>query len=361
MTALSLKVSPIKNLEWLFHILLWSFVISERWINHYPRADNFFLYGVYQTLILLVTFIVPIYLNAFILIPRFLKTRQWLTYGFVLVGMILLANVGRALITVLYFHFSNFDYNFSTEFSKWGGFRDFVSLEKFVFSPTSLILLISFAYRLIKDWIINEDVKSKLVSEKIAMELAFLKAQIDPHFLFNTLNNLYALSLEERAQKTSDAITKMGALMRYNLHDAQAERILLIKEMEYLEQYIELQKLRIVEDARANINHELQLENVTTEKIAPMILLPFIENAFKYGVSAVQDTFIEISLTLDNGILKLHVANTIREEAKVDQGGIGLKNVRNRLELIYPQRHTLSYLKEKSTYVIDLELDLKDD
>jgi two-component system, LytTR family, sensor kinase len=219
------------------------------------------------------------------------------------------------------------------------------------------VIYLSFAYLLIKDWIINERVKSKLESEKLSMELAFLKAQVNPHFLFNTLNNLYALSLEEKAQRTSDAITKMGALMRYNLHDAQAERILLTKELDYLDQYIELQKLRIVKQSQISFYTNVQPGNCTA-KVAPMILLPFIENAFKYGVSTVGETRIQAEAVLVQDTFKLTVKNTLHKNPERVESGIGLKNVRNRLELIYGGKYALKQTKDDEEYSIELELDL---
>ncbi len=353
---LSVKIKTFKNPEYLFHVLLWLFFIGERWINHYPKAENFFTYGIIHTLYLLLTFITPVYINAFVLIPTFLQKRKWLHYLAFLAGMIFIVNLSRGLFTVISFEISKFEYDFYQTFLKWA-FRDYVSLDKFVFSGTSWILWSSFGYRLVKDWIIHERVKSRLESEKLSMELAFLKAQVNPHFLFNTLNNLYALSLEEKAQRTSDAVTKMGALMRYNLHEAQAERILLTKELDYLDQYIELQKLRIVKHSQICFYTNAQPGNCAA-KIAPMILLPFIENAFKYGVSTVGETRIEAEAVLENNTLKLTVKNALHRNPERDESGIGLKNVRNRLELIYGGKYSLKQTKDDEEYSIELELDL---
>ncbi len=356
MRPLSVKIKTFKNPEYLFHVLLWLFFIGERWINHYPKAENFFTYGIIHTLYLLLTFITPVYINAFVLIPTFLQKRKWLHYLAFLAGMIFIVNLSRGLFTVISFEISKFEYDFYQTFLKWA-FRDYVSLDKFVFSGTSWILWSSFGYRLVKDWIIHERVKSRLESEKLSMELAFLKAQVNPHFLFNTLNNLYALSLEEKAQRTSDAVTKMGALMRYNLHEAQAERILLTKELDHLDQYIELQKLRIVKHSQICFYTNAQPGNCAA-KIAPMILLPFIENAFKYGVSTVGETRIEAEAVLENNTLKLTVKNALHRNPERDESGIGLKNVRNRLELIYGGKYSLKQTKDDEEYSIELELDL---
>ena len=361
MSMSAYRTVSTRHLEWFIHILIWTIIIAERWINHFPGAENPLVYGSYQTISLLLTFIVPIYVNAFVLVPLYLKKAKWLKFTALLIAMILVANVARGLLAVLYFQVSGMEYNLSTEFTRWA-FRDYASLERFVFrSPTSLILLVSFAYRLIKDWLTHERIASKLRSEKVAMELAFLKSQVDPHFLFNTLNNLYALALEEKAQRTADGVAKMGTLMRYSLHDSQTEQIYLYKEIDYIEKYIELQKLRIVEGPHVDIRADLLVSSIQNEKIAPMILLPFVENAFKYGISTVQGMYIAIELKLENGILKLSVKNTIHEKKSEGGGGIGLSNVRNRLRLIYPQRHSLTCTKNNGIYHVDLQLDLRND
>lgn len=350
-----------KNAEWLIHILIWSFLIAERWVNHFPLVENP-LYGFYQTLMIVLTIMAPIYINAFVLIPRYLKKSSWFRYLILLVLLILSANITRGLLAVLYFQLSGISYDFTTEFFKWA-FIDYTSLDKFIFGPTSWILCFSFIYRLVKDWVINERITSQLKLEKTAMELAFLRSQINPHFLFNTLNNLYAVALEEKAQRTADGVAKVGTLMRYSLHDSQTDRILLQKEIEYIEKYIELQQLRIVDETNVDIRTTLDVHDMGATKIAPMILIPFIENAFKYGISTVHKSFISIHIKLEEDILKLRIENTVNEkmrEDKEDEGGIGLKNVRNRLQLIYPKRFHLECHKTDARYFVDLSLELKE-
>jgi LytS/YehU family sensor histidine kinase len=193
------------------------------------------------------------------------------------------------------------------------------------------------------------------------MELAFLKSQVDPHFLFNTLNNIYALALEEKADRTADGVAKMGTLMRYTLHDSQADRILLQKEITYIEKYIELQRIRIAEGANVKITTNFDMDNVGSEKIAPMMLIPFIENAFKYGISAIAPSYILVDLRLESKTLLLQVRNSVHDLKDVEQGGIGLKNVQNRLRLLYPGRHRLACEKSAQEYTVHLELDLMHD
>jgi LytS/YehU family sensor histidine kinase len=346
-----LRIILSKRHEWLFHVGLWTFFIGERWFNQHPSAARDSIIAIFT--------IIPLYVNIFFLIPKYFKRRFWLKYFACLLLTIFLANVLRSTFIILYLDLSGYPLEFKTEFIKWL-FIEYSSYDQFIFSPNSWIIYLSFAYMLIKDWITNEKVNSMLEAEKLSMELAFLKAQVNPHALFNTLNNLYALALEEGAQRTSDGLTKLGVLMRYNLHDSQAERILLSKEIDYLEKYIELQKLRIIADANVNIKIEFEMNNVTTEKIAPMILLPLLENAFKYGISTIDGTFIEVSLKLSQGVLHLTVKNSIHRNRAADSGGIGLKNVQKRLRLIYPDRHKLEIFKEANMYTANIQLNLNE-
>lgn len=220
----------------------------------------------------------------------------------------------------------------------------------------------SFAYRFIKDWFVNAQVRKQLVSEKLTMELALLKAQVNPHFLFNTLNNVYALALAERAETTADSLEKLGALMRYSLHDAQADFILLSNELDYLEQYADLQKLRTTPD-RMTVAMRLDVAGIGHQKIAPMILIPFVENAFKYGMSTTEVSQIAIDVTYAARVLSLRIQNTIHSQRVNTSdgmpGGLGLTNVQERLRLIYPGRHRLVHGAAEDTYRVELDVTLK--
>ena len=136
-----------------------------------------------------------------------------------------------------------------------------------------------------------------LEKEKSTAELNSLKQQINPHFLFNTLNSLYALGIEEKSKKTADGIAKLGTLMRYNLNDAQKELIPLSKEINYIKEYIELQELRLTNNNKLTIN--ILESGIDDYQIAPLLLIPFIENAFKYGVSATEKTKIDLKIKIE--------------------------------------------------------------
>lgn len=196
------------------------------------------------------------------------------------------------------------------------------------------------------------------VSQKTA-ELGQLRSQINPHFLFNALNTLYSVSLRENAVQTSDGIQKLGDMMRFMLHENHQDRIPLTKELEYLNNFIEIQRMRL--DESQDIKIEVNIQDADREIfVAPMLLNPFVENAFKHGISFREASWIYITLTHDAQHLYFKVHNSLHpksEEGLNDHShSIGLENVKKRLELIYPNRHTLEIQKTHQDYFVSLVL-----
>ncbi|GAB3758271.1 sensor histidine kinase [Spirosoma pomorum] len=198
------------------------------------------------------------------------------------------------------------------------------------------------------------------VSAKSA-ELSSLRAQINPHFLFNALNSLYATALKENSEKTADGIQKLGDMMRFMLQENNHDRIPLDKEVEYLHNYIELQRMRVDESHPIEIRVNIQ-QPKREIYLAPMLLTPFVENAFKHGISLRNPSWIFVTLTLDATKLyfKVHNSRHPRPAESADpekeQSGVGLDNVRKRLELIYPGRHTLDIQQSEQDYFVSLTL-----
>jgi LytS/YehU family sensor histidine kinase len=201
------------------------------------------------------------------------------------------------------------------------------------------------------------------VSAKSA-ELSSLRAQINPHFLFNALNSLYATALKENGEKTADGIQKLGDMMRFMLQENNRDRIPLDKEIEYLRNYIEIQRMRIDESHNIEIRVNIQEPNRAIY-LAPMMLTPFVENAFKHGISLRHPSWIYITLTLDDTRLYFKVHNSRhakspetaeRHDPEESQSGVGLDNVRKRLDLIYPGRHQLDIQRSEQDYFVSLTL-----
>jgi len=246
-----------------------------------------------------------------------------------------------------------------------GIFKNFANKHKSDFNPymlftTSLVAAISTCIEIVKKWYSDHESRLLFEQEKIANELNFLKAQINPHFFFNTLNNIYSLNRID-AEKAGDAIYTLSHMMRYVLYDTHADTTVK-KEIQFIEDYIKLMQLRLTD--KVSIAYHKSEENLQ-HAIAPMLFLPYIENAFKHGVSPTDPTNISVDILATESSVTMIVRNTIvPEQGKrlmEEDSGIGLVNTKRRLDLIYPERYTLHI--ETSTpeneYLVHLKIDLK--
>ena len=340
-----------------FHVLGWCLLIASAIFAWSNNLD--FMAIVIEVISLVITAILPIYINAFILIPRFFKKSSWFQYGLLLLALLLVAKAFQTFFLLVPWMVRDWaGINLDKEFVKYM-FREFRNFDKWVFSQTTWIVYLSFAYRFVKDWFVNEQIKSRLTSEKLSMELTLLKTQVNPHFLFNTLNNIYAEALEEKARKTADSISRLGALMRYSLHDTQADFIPLARELDYVEKYIELQKMRLTVNQKLVVDIDVANQEIQCLQIAPMILIPFIENAFKYGSSTTEQTNINLAISLSKHTLHVMVENTIHQPREIEQAsGVGLENVKNRLRIVYSGKHDLDHGQNGHVYSVNLKVEL---
>lgn len=189
-------------------------------------------------------------------------------------------------------------------------------------------------------------------------ELSNLKSQINPHFLFNSLNSLYGLALEESSPKTSTGIQKLSEMMRFMLRENVEDSIEVSKEIEYIENYIELQKLRV--DGNEKVRLAYDIDKACEGKITPMLIIPFIENAFKHGVSAHLESWIDIELKCEKDSIHLNVRNSNHRKTKSteEESGIGLENVRQRLAMLYPNKHLFQIFDNDESFEINLKIEL---
>jgi len=216
-----------------------------------------------------------------------------------------------------------------------------------------LTFIISSSISVINELFETWNKKREVEVEKSKAELAFLQSQVNPHFLFNTLYSIYYLTLN-KSDKAPEAVLKLSDMMRFVLTDSTCDFIPLSKEIEYISKYIDLQKLRISE--KTKVIFEIY-GDCNKKQIAPLLLIPFVENAFKYGVSSHFETAIEILLKINEISLELEVSNnkfgTISENKK---NNIGLKNVKQRLQLLYFHTHQLTIHNEENRYTINLKI-----
>jgi LytS/YehU family sensor histidine kinase len=220
-----------------------------------------------------------------------------------------------------------------------------------------LVLFASISSRNSTEWHQAEEQRKIAEKNKLSAELSYLKAQINPHFLFNTLNSIYTLALK-KSDNAAEAVIQLAALMRYVLTDAQQAFVPIQQEINYISGYIDLQKMRLSEMTR--LDFQITGQSVGN-KIAPFLLIPFIENAFKFGLSTETDSTIEIFIKLGEGSLAMVITNPAIQNhvLKVQSTGIGIELTRQRLALIYPQRHSLDITTKANTFIVSLEIQLR--
>lgn len=234
------------------------------------------------------------------------------------------------------------------------GLRDILTL-----IISGLVIGISTAVITTQKWQKDNQERKELEKDKITSELSHLKAQINPHFFFNTLNNIYVLTSVD-ARLAGEAIHQLSRMMRYLLYDTQNEKTLLSQEIAFVKTYISLMQLRLTEAVEININIPTSLNDMP---MAPMIFMPFIENAFKHGVSATHPCYIHIMFAQKDNQLNLTIRNSIMKDNSVslDKGsGIGLVNTRRRLDLLYAGKYKLDIRQDDGArnYSVHLSLDL---
>ena len=219
-------------------------------------------------------------------------------------------------------------------------------------------VLLGMLTKLVEDWFMHQQERTELVGERNTAELAFLKSQVNPHFLFNTLNNIYSLAYT-KSDAAPGAILKLSELMRYMLYDSNGQtgetgRVSLAKEVGYLKNYVELEKLRV-----ANANVQFNVEgNTDLFRIEPLLLVSFVENAFKHGDLTDPNQPLVLDLSVRNGRLRFDTLNKKTTRQSDAAGGIGLANVQRRLALLYPNQHTLHITDTPDSYACSLELSL---
>ncbi len=336
-----------KYIESIIHFIIWSvgFFLVVRYVNTlgYIKRDmgNFFYPVALGTIINITIF----YLVALRIIPDYSFKNKWKR----LVPLLLVTLTGFTLLeSILDFslfpsYYSSSDEPFSSQF--------LITLIINVF-----ILALAIGYGLIKVWIKGEKQRQELKSEKLVSELNFLKSQVNHHFLFNMLNLAFASATKSGDDFTADLIEKIASQMRYMLYESNEDKVEIGKEMNHIESYITLQKLRISKEMPVTINYQKE-GDFSTNRIAPLLLIPFIENAFKYGMSFNEQSEININIHCQNNQLTLNVSNSIKKStvgADNNSSGIGLQNVKKRLSIIYPNKHNLDISEKNGKFEVHL-------
>jgi len=297
-----------------------------------------------------VTLLPAVYINLELLLPKWGKRKTILFYI-----------VSLAIIIVL---FSWINYKF---FAEWSVnllpnyfFISYFTFKEIIFFFTSYIIITSLL-KLSKSWFWVSELEKALLEkekQKTEVELKALKAQINPHFFFNTLNNIYSMALD-KDERLPATILQLSDLMRYFLYESKDNFIPLEKELAVVNNYIALQKIRSDGQLNIDVNSSGQIDG---QKIAPLLLITFLENAFKHGAKGnTERSFIRINTEIEKNHLNFSVENNkgLVDEIKTgERGGLGLENIKRQLQLLYPGKHHLTIKNAKDSFAVHLQLDL---
>lgn len=328
------------------HLLFWSVV----WLLlvRFDGSDYSLAARSFNELINVFFYAAIVYFNLLYLIPNYLNKKRFLNYAFLLIALTFI--VTPLKLIVFYFRFSTFPQLQQELLTNLNGY---FLLNFFVVSGSTI-------YQIISDWLSQLREKQELETQTMQSELRFLKSQINPHFLFNTLNNLYALTLK-KSDKAPEIVIKLSEMMRYMLYECNEKRVPLSKEVNYLRNYLDLERLRQSDKIRIQFAVDGM---VGDQMIAPLLFIPFLENSFKHGLNTqIREGFVEIKMKVDQQRVEFHIENSkgdaIPRPNSRPSGGIGLVNVRRRLNILYPDRYSLLISDNPNTYAVDLTIDLE--
>lgn len=326
------------------HILFWTLYIVY-WMAFYRSFYTSFSFQLVVTLAYMFFHASSYYVTAYYLFPKFFYTRKYPQFVFSLVGLMLLTSAG--LVGSLYALFIKVVPEVSENV-----FRLF---QVALLSNGTIVGILGGA-KFIVERIKADKIASKLEQERLESELQYLKAQVNPHFLFNAINSIYFL-IQKDPGRGAETLIRLSDLLRFQLYDCAEEQIAIEKEIEYLNNFIALEKIRKGDKVKVDFQTE---GNLSGFRIAPFLLIPFLENAFKHVSNfSHRENYIGIRLEYHSGAFVAQFTNTTDDNKRVmAPGGIGLKNVKRRLELIYPDRHELQIAKGSDNYSVTLTLKL---
>ncbi len=326
-----------------FHLLFWVLVVMIYTLFFSRNNENFWLTLFFIGLLTPVTILASYFLN-YVLIPRYLLHRRYWKFGlyftYTLLGTIYL----NMIILVIIF-ITMADY-------KWANMNPLIVDIPFIMSAMLMVVFMATAIRLVFLWFDAERNNQQLLLEKLDSELKFLKAQIHPHFFFNTLNNLYFLTLQ-KSDKAPDVVLKLGELFNYILYECTPRFVSLEKELAQAHNYIDLEMLRYEDRLHIEVNVSGNMEG---KMIAPLLLINLLENSFKHGIMKnTKKSWIKLNVAVEGENISISLKNSKRK-MKQDNEGIGLQNLQKQLELIYEKPELLQINENDTEYSVQLHL-----
>lgn len=350
------------------HIAAWACFFTIPYLIFYPRMSNFqmsnhMIASIICTNLFLVIFY---YFNTMVLIPFLLVKEKWWIYILsIAVSLWIFLYAPRQIATWIaepepwnpmnrpYMRNPLFRGKYYMDGAMRGGQRP--GSEAYNSILFLLIFTVGTSIAVIQRWLQTEQNRKETENEKLNTELSFLKSQVNPHFFFNTLNNIYSLAVV-RSEKTAPAVMKLSAIMRYILTETQRDYVPLSNEVDFIHNFIDLQKVRLTDKVVLNFSTGGSTDNLL---VAPLLFIPFVENAFKYGVSTKESTNISIEIKTEGSRILFNAINYIvpSENNLMENTGIGINNVKRRLELMYPEKHKLTTIEKDNYYNVHLEIE----
>lgn len=338
------------------HVLFWLYYILQNVLVFDYKTQtfsvplftfNFHIPNVAITYSMLFLYVFVFYLNYLYVLPRFFDIRnaKRLLFGFV--GLFAVFIVLRYLIEEMLY----------PEFLGFHNYYDGVTIPYYIYDNIhygSQPVVASSVLWLIINMLRLQKKQMELIESKRETEIHFLKSQINPHFIFNTLNNIYYLVFE-KSDKSLKAIEQLSGLMRYMTYESTNETIAIHREIDYIEDFIQLESMRIA--GKAYILFEKEILN-SEFRIPPLLLIPFIENGFKHGILNDENRPFKIKLSQTDKLLTLEAENAVNQYQKDHRPGVGIENIKKRLELYFPGRHTLTIASQNDLYQVQLTIQL---
>ena len=335
-----------KAITAIIQIFIWIGLLLLPLLFTPPHPRGFQDRMVFNPMVSILTSILPIgfyYLNYYKLIPLLYLRKRTFIY--------ILSVIGSLGIVILFsficFHLFNHQPNGTRPMPPIFGHSTLLFI---------VVLFVSLGLRMNFEYKKAQEEKAEIEKQKLNTELSYLKAQVNPHFLFNTLNVIYTLATI-KSEQTADAVMKLSKLMRYVILDAHTPFVPLEKELGYVENFIELHRLRLSNNNLIDIQISGNPEGL---QIAPFILIPFVENAIKHGTSAIDLMIIRIDISIIKNQLQFSVVNNKLSSVSemLDSTGVGIENTRKRLEMIYKKNHSLKIRQTDKTFEVNLKMEL---
>ena len=355
-----------KRVTVITHVAAWVCVFFLPYLVFFPRLREFSMSDHMLTTIIInnIFLVFFYYLNTLILIPRLMVHERWLWYAVSIAACLaVFLYAPRAIATLIVqpeFIYQNNAYVRNPAFTgipkvthppRW---RPRTAADPYNTVLFFLVFAFGTCISITQRWLKTEQNRKETENEKLNTELSFLKSQVNPHFFFNTLNNIYSLAVV-RSEKTAPAVMKLSSIMRYILTETERNLVPLRNEVDFIHNFIELQQVRLTDKVQLNFAVDGSLDDML---VAPLVFIPFVENAFKYGVSTKETSTISINIHTASNKIFFNCVNHIvlSENNFAENTGIGINNVKRRLELMYPGRHVLVTKEENRYYTVHLEI-----